>query len=61
MTAVLAWSRGLASLSLCVSDRSHILDMLCRYSMEGIVLANGRAVIYSDINDAIEVYQRLNQ
>ncbi len=37
------------------------MDTIRDYAQQGIVLANGRAVIYSDINDAIEVYQRLNQ
>ncbi|MFE1599104.1 ABC transporter ATP-binding protein [Methylobacterium sp. ID0610] len=53
------WSKRRANADIIMC--SHNMDVLRQYSSEGIVLANGRAVIYSDINDAIEVYQRLNQ
>ena len=53
------WSkrRENADIIMC----SHSMDTIRDYAQQGIVLANGRAVIYPDVNDAIEVYQRLNQ
>ncbi|WP_407522415.1 ABC transporter ATP-binding protein [Methylobacterium oryzisoli] len=53
------WSTRRANADIIIC--SHNMDTLRSYASEGIVLANGRAVIYPDINDAIEVYQRLNQ
>ena len=40
---------------------SHGMDTLQDYCTQGIVLANGRAMMYEDITEAIEVYRRLNQ
>ena len=40
---------------------SHSMDTIREYCSEGIILANGRAMIYGDVNEAIEVYRRLNQ
>ena len=40
---------------------SHSMEALKDYCTQGIVLANGRAMMYEDINEAIEVYKRLNQ
>ncbi len=53
------WSQRRANADIIMC--SHSMDTIRDYAQQGIVLANGRAVIYSDINDAIEVYQRLNQ
>ena len=53
------WSTRRANADIIIC--SHSMETLRSYASEGIVLANGRAVIYPDINDAIEVYQRLNQ
>ncbi|WP_375465426.1 ABC transporter ATP-binding protein [uncultured Methylobacterium sp.] len=39
---------------------SHAMDTIREWCTQGIVLLNGRAVIYEDVNDAIEVYRRLN-
>lgn len=39
---------------------SHSMKTIRDYCKSGIILANGRAVIYDDVNDAIEVYRRLN-
>lgn len=40
---------------------SHSMETLQDYCTEGVVLANGRAMLYPDITEAIEVYKRLNQ
>lgn len=39
---------------------SHDMGTLLEYCSQGIVLVNGHAIVYEDINDAIEVYRRLN-
>ncbi|KQP73018.1 MULTISPECIES: ABC transporter ATP-binding protein [unclassified Methylobacterium] len=39
---------------------SHGMDTLRTWCQQGIVIINGRAIVYEDINDAIEVYRRLN-
>ena len=39
---------------------SHSMEQLREWCTQGIVLLNGRAIVYEDINDAIEVYRRLN-
>ncbi|MDP4022587.1 ABC transporter ATP-binding protein [Methylobacterium sp. NEAU 140] len=39
---------------------SHSMDTIRKWCTQGIVLLNGRAIIYEDIDDAIEVYRRLN-
>lgn len=39
---------------------SHDMGTLTEYCSQGIVLVNGHAIVYEDINDAIEVYRRLN-
>lgn len=39
---------------------SHSMRTIQNYCTQGIVLANGRAIVYEDVNDAIEVYRRLN-
>lgn len=39
---------------------SHSMEVIREWCTQGIVLLNGRAVIYEDVNDAIEVYRRLN-
>lgn len=39
---------------------SHSMETIREWCTQGIVLLNGRAVIYEDVNDAIEVYRRLN-
>lgn len=39
---------------------SHSMEVIREWCSQGIVLLNGRAVIYEDVNDAIEVYRRLN-
>ncbi|RVU16005.1 ABC transporter ATP-binding protein [Methylobacterium oryzihabitans] len=53
------WSKRRANADIIMI--SHGMDSLRAYCSQGIVIANGRAVIYPDINDAIEVYKRLNQ
>lgn len=40
---------------------SHDMGALKDYCTHGIVLANGRAMMYEDITEAIEVYRRINQ
>jgi capsular polysaccharide transport system ATP-binding protein len=40
---------------------SHGMETLREYCTQGIVLANGRAMMYEDITEAIEVYRRINQ
>ncbi|WP_375454991.1 ABC transporter ATP-binding protein [uncultured Methylobacterium sp.] len=39
---------------------SHSMEVIREWCTQGIVLLNGRAIIYEDVNDAIEVYRRLN-
>ncbi|GJE58533.1 ABC transporter ATP-binding protein [Methylobacterium trifolii] len=39
---------------------SHSMEVIREWCTQGIVLINGRAIIYEDVNDAIEVYRRLN-
>ena len=39
---------------------SHSMETIREWCTQGIVLLNGRAIIYEDVNDAIEVYRRLN-
>ncbi|MCJ2054724.1 ABC transporter ATP-binding protein [Methylobacterium sp. J-070] len=39
---------------------SHSMDTIRRWCTHGLVLLNGRAIIYEDVDDAIEVYKRLN-
>lgn len=39
---------------------SHDMETLRTWCSQGIVLINGRAIVYEDINDAIEVYRRMN-
>ncbi len=39
---------------------SHSMRTIQSYCTKGIILANGRAVVYEDVADAIEVYRRLN-
>jgi capsular polysaccharide transport system ATP-binding protein len=39
---------------------SHGMDTLRTWCQQGIVLINGRAIVYENIDDAIEVYRRLN-
>lgn len=39
---------------------SHDMETIRSWCSQGIVLINGRAVVYEDVNDAIEVYRRLN-
>lgn len=39
---------------------SHSMETIREWCTQGIVLLNGRAVIYENVNDAIEVYRRLN-
>ena len=39
---------------------SHSMETIREWCTQGIVLINGRAIIYEDVNDAIEVYPRLN-
>ncbi|MBE7200123.1 MAG: ABC transporter ATP-binding protein, partial [Parafilimonas terrae] len=31
-----------------------------QWCTHGLVLLNGRAIVYEDVDDAIEVYKRLN-
>jgi capsular polysaccharide transport system ATP-binding protein len=40
---------------------SHSIETIRTYCTEGVVLVNGQAVLYNDVNDAIDVYKRLNQ
>ena len=40
---------------------SHSVDTIRDYCQQGMVLVNGQAVLYEDVNDAIDVYKRLNQ
>lgn len=39
---------------------SHDMETIRQWCSQGIVLINGRAIVYEDVNDAIEVYRRLN-
>ncbi|MGC5778044.1 ABC transporter ATP-binding protein [Methylobacterium sp. NFXW15] len=39
---------------------SHSMEVIRSWCTQGIVLLNGRAIVYEDVNDAIEVYHRLN-
>ncbi len=39
---------------------SHSMETIREWCQQGIVILNGRAIIYEDVNDAIEVYRRLN-
>jgi len=39
---------------------SHSMEVIRGWCTQGIVLLNGRAIVYEDVNDAIEVYHRLN-
>ncbi len=39
---------------------SHSMDVMRTWCQQGIVLINGRAIVYENIDDAIEVYRRLN-
>ncbi|AWN41710.1 ABC transporter ATP-binding protein [Methylobacterium durans] len=39
---------------------SHSMDVIRSWCTQGLVLLNGRAIIYEDVNDAIELYHRLN-
>lgn len=39
---------------------SHDMETIRTWCSQGIVLINGRAIVYEDVNDAIEVYRRLN-
>ena len=39
---------------------SHDMETIRSWCSQGIVLINGRAIVYEDVNDAIEVYRRLN-
>ncbi len=39
---------------------SHSMEVIRAWCTQGIVLLNGRAIVYEDVNDAIEVYHRLN-
>lgn len=39
---------------------SHDMETIRGWCQQGIVLINGRAIVYEDVNDAIEVYRRLN-
>jgi capsular polysaccharide transport system ATP-binding protein len=39
---------------------SHGMDTLRTWCQQGIVIINGRAIVYESIDDAIEVYRRLN-
>jgi capsular polysaccharide transport system ATP-binding protein len=52
------WSQRRANADIIMC--SHNMETIRSYSHEAIVLANGRAVIYPNVEDAIEVYQRLN-
>lgn len=39
---------------------SHDMETIRTWCSQGIVLINGRAIVYENVNDAIEVYRRLN-
>ena len=39
---------------------SHSMETIRQWCTHGLVLLNGRAIIYEDVDDAIEVYKRLN-
>ena len=39
---------------------SHSMDVVRKWCTQGIVLMNGRAIVYEDVEDAIEIYRRLN-
>ncbi len=39
---------------------SHGMDTIREYCSQVIVLVGGRAIVYEDVNEAIEVYHRLN-
>lgn len=39
---------------------SHSMETIREWCQQGIVLLNGRAIVYEDVNDAIELYRRLN-
>jgi capsular polysaccharide transport system ATP-binding protein len=39
---------------------SHSMEALREYCTQGVVLMNGRAILYENLDDAIEVYRRLN-
>ncbi len=36
------------------------MEVIRGWCTQGIVLLNGRAIVYENVNDAIEVYHRLN-
>ncbi len=40
---------------------SHSMSVIQQYCTKGVVLAAGRAIMYDNVLDAIEVYKRLNQ
>jgi capsular polysaccharide transport system ATP-binding protein len=39
---------------------SHSMETIRQWCSQGLVLLNGRAIVYEDVDDAIEVYRRLN-
>lgn len=39
---------------------SHSMETIRKYCSQAIILAGGRAIIYENVDDAIEVYKRLN-
>ena len=39
---------------------SHTMETIRQYCSQAIILAGGRAIIYENVDDAIEVYKRLN-
>ena len=39
---------------------SHDMETVRQYCTQAIVLVSGRAIVYENVNDAIEVYRRLN-
>ncbi|MBE7198485.1 MAG: ABC transporter ATP-binding protein, partial [Parafilimonas terrae] len=39
---------------------SHSMETIRQWCTHGLVLLNGRAIVYEDVDDAIEVYKRLN-
>lgn len=39
---------------------SHSMETIRRYCSQAIILVGGRAIIYENVDDAIEVYKRLN-
>lgn len=39
---------------------SHDMETIRHYCTQAIILAGGCAIVYEDVNDAIEVYRRLN-